>query len=74
MGFKEVFNDKGFDVWKDTTTLFITLHEGDSSSGKVIGKGKLIIEPADFAKQLTTMKALNTTNKMEELKETMNNL
>ncbi|MCS4436917.1 GMC family oxidoreductase N-terminal domain-containing protein [Aquiflexum gelatinilyticum] len=68
MGFKEVFNDKGFDVWKDTTTLFITLHEGDSSSGKVIGKGKLIIEPTDFAKQLTTMKALNTTNKMEELK------
>lgn len=68
MGFKEVFNDKGFDVWKDTTTLFITLHEGDSSSGKVIGKGKLIIEPTDFAKQLTTMKALNTTKKMEELK------
>ena len=67
-GFKEVFNDKGFDVWKDTTTLFITLHEGESSSGKVIGKGKLIIEPADFAKQLTTMKALNTSNKIEELK------
>lgn len=68
MGFKEVFNDKGFDVWKDTTTLFITLHEGDSSSGKVIGKGKLIIEPADFAKQLTTMKALNVNGNIEELK------
>lgn len=67
-GFKDVFNDKGFDVWNDTTTLFITVYEGDSNTGKVIGKGKLIIEPTDFAKQLTTMKALNTTNKIEELK------
>lgn len=67
-GFKEVYNNKGFDVWKDTTTLFITLFEGDSNAGKVIGKGKLIIEPADFAKQLTTMKALNTNGKIESLK------
>jgi cholesterol oxidase len=68
MGFKDVFNNKGFDVWKDTTTLFITLQEGDSASGKVIGKGKLIIQPADFANQLTTMKALNTNGKLEDLK------
>jgi cholesterol oxidase len=67
-GFKDVYNDKGFDVWKDTTTLFITLYEGESLKGNVIGKGKLIIEPADFAKQLTTMKALNTSGKIEDLK------
>jgi cholesterol oxidase len=67
-GFKDVFNNKGFDVWKDTTTLFITLYEGETESGKILGKGKLIIQPADFAKQLTTMKALNCSNKIEELR------
>ena len=70
-GFKDVYNNKGFDVWKDTTTLFITVYEGESEDGKVIGKGKLIIQPADFAKQLTTMKALNTSNKIQELKAIM---
>lgn len=66
-GFKDVQNDKGFDVWKDTTTLFITVNEG-VSGGKVLGKGKLIIEPKDFAKQLMTMKSINTHGKWEELK------
>lgn len=67
-GFKDVYNNKGFDVWKDTTTLFITLHEGETESGNIMGKGKLIIQPADFTKQLTTMKALNCSSKIEELK------
>ncbi len=58
-GFKEMENNAGVDVWLDTTTLFITLHEGDSKTGKVIGKGKLKIEVGDFAKQLTTMRAIN---------------
>lgn len=67
-GFKDVYNDKGFDVWADTTTLFITVFEGESEDGKVLGKGKLIIKPEDFAKQLTTMKALNTSNKIQALR------
>lgn len=67
-GFKDVYNDKGFDVWKDTTTLFITIYEGESEEGKVLGKGKLIIQPADFAKQITTMQALNSPNKIQKLR------
>ena len=66
-GFKDVQNDKGIDVWKDTTTLFITVYEGESTE-KVIGKGKLIIEPKDFAKQLTTMRAFHTHGKWEAVK------
>ena len=27
-GFKQVHDDKGFDVWADTTTLYITVHDG----------------------------------------------
>ncbi len=58
-GYKEIKNDKGLDVWMDTTTLFITIYEGRDVTAKVVGKGKMVIEPKDFAKQLTTMKAIN---------------
>ncbi|NJN27577.1 MAG: GMC family oxidoreductase [Cyclobacteriaceae bacterium] len=58
-GFKDMENNPGLDVWADTTTLFITLFEGSSDRGAVLGKGKLKIEIADFARQLTTMQAIN---------------
>ncbi|MTI23152.1 GMC family oxidoreductase [Fulvivirga sp. RKSG066] len=63
-GYKEIFDDKGFDVWQDTTTLFIDVYEAE----KLIGKGKLKIKVMDFKKQLTTMTALNTNTKAEGLK------
>lgn len=64
-GFKDVFNDKVVDVWKDTTTLFITLYEGDSSEGKLLGKGKLVIRIADLVRQLKTVKAIHAQNRKE---------
>ena len=59
-GFKRVQNDKSLDVWKDTTTLFVTIYDGNNSNAEVLGKGMLKIEVADFMKQLTTMKTTNT--------------
>ncbi len=67
-GYKIIRNDKGFDLWKDTCTLFVTIHEGDSESSPVLGKGILVIETADFAVQMTTMKVLNAKSTAEELK------
>jgi cholesterol oxidase len=64
-GFKVIRNDRGFDIWADTTTLYITLHEGVTDEGPVVGKGILHIRPQDFATQLTTMKALNARNALE---------
>jgi cholesterol oxidase len=66
-GFKDVYNDKGVDVWKDTTTLFISVYEGDGSSNNLIGKGKLHIELADFMKQLKTIKAISAPSKKQGL-------
>ncbi len=66
-GFKDVFDDKGLDLWQDTTTLFITLYEGLDPKGKILGKGKLIIELGDFLKQMTTMKAINSDSLKESL-------
>ena len=49
-------DDKGFDMWKDTCTLYITVHEGNDETSPVLGKGILVIKTADFAKQMTTMR------------------
>jgi len=58
-GFKEIHDDQGVDMWKDTTTLFITLYDGNSDKDAVLGRGILKIEIGDFAKQATTMKSVH---------------
>ncbi|MGD0799011.1 MAG: alpha/beta fold hydrolase [Acidobacteriaceae bacterium] len=67
-GIKIVHDGPGFDLWHDTTTLFVTLHEGGDQAGKVIGKGILTIAPADFLRQLRTMEAINANSEVERLK------
>lgn len=66
-GFKQIHDDRGFDIWSDTTTLFITVYEGDSSNSPVLGKGILKIQPVDFIKQMTTLKVTNAANSTERL-------
>jgi cholesterol oxidase len=59
-GFKEVRDDPGVDLWKDTSTLYVTLlrgHVQPDEDGEVIGAGLLRILPQDFARQLTTFRA-----------------
>ncbi len=67
-GYKLINDDKGFQLWKDTSTLYITIHDGPDETSAVLGKGILIIEAADFAKQMTTMKVLNASSELESLK------
>ncbi len=55
-GYKVVRNDDGVDLWTDTSTLYVTVHRGDSDSGEVVAKGIQKIAPEDFAVQMTTMK------------------
>ena len=66
-GFKSVADNKGLDVWSDTTTLFITLYDGENEQAPLLARGKLFIEPADFAKQMTTMKARHADNAAEAI-------
>ena len=54
-GFKQIHDDKGLDLWKDTTTLYVTVHV-DDRDGPVAAKGIVTIHVADFAKQMTTMR------------------
>jgi cholesterol oxidase len=66
-GFKVVRDDPGLDTWSDTTTLYITVHDGIDSSGPVMGKGILKIRPTDFIRQMTTMKVNNAENLAQSL-------
>ncbi|MCX6181861.1 MAG: alpha/beta fold hydrolase [Bacteroidetes bacterium] len=68
-GFKLVQNQKNkLDMWPDTSTLFITIYKGRDDKGEIVGQGILKIHMADFAKQMTTIKAVNAKSKMEGLK------
>jgi hypothetical protein len=61
-GFKLVKDDAGFDVWKDTTTLFTRVLRGHvdeqgEPSAEIVASGVLRIRVRDFARQLTTFRA-----------------
>ncbi len=70
-GFKVVHNDPGFDLWTDTTTLYITVHDGDNQGSPVLGQGILKILPADFLHQMSTLQVTNTTSPQQKLEETV---
>jgi len=67
-GYKLVRDDKGFDVWADTTTLFTRILKGHVSAddearatpaqleAMVVASGIIHIHMLDFLKQLTTFR------------------
>ncbi len=60
-GFKDVHDGPGFDVWSDTSTLYVTIlggHVGadEEEGAPVVASGVLRILKADFVRQLTTFR------------------
>jgi cholesterol oxidase len=66
-GFKEIEDERGFDIWTDTSVLYITVYDGKGPDAPILGKGILRIEVSDFTKQLGTMKATHAKNTREAL-------
>jgi cholesterol oxidase len=66
-GFKRIEDDPGLDMWADTTTLYITVHEGEDDTGPVAGRGILHIHPRDFMRQMTTMRVRNAVSARQRL-------
>ncbi|MGK3992448.1 GMC oxidoreductase [Sorangium sp. So ce1024] len=66
-GTKEVFDDPGFDVWSDTTTLFTVIREGHSRSDPVVATGVMHILLPDFLEQLTTFRVGGTDDRREKI-------
>jgi len=71
VGKKEIQDDPGVDLWKDTTTLFTVLHKGRDKSTPVAGAGILTLGPIELMKMLSTMRALNTSSTVEGTKAVM---
>ncbi|MCW2605731.1 MAG: FAD-dependent oxidoreductase [Frankiales bacterium] len=60
-GYKDVHDDAGLDVWRDTSTLYVRLLAGhvepaDDALAPLLGAGIITIHLADFARQLTTFR------------------
>jgi cholesterol oxidase len=54
-GFKLIQDRAGFDVWSDTTTLYVTVRD---DAGDALGVGVMRLGVLDFLRQLTTMTIL----------------
>ncbi|PTL85602.1 GMC oxidoreductase [Vitiosangium sp. GDMCC 1.1324] len=70
-GYKVVREGPIWKVWHDTSTLYVTLHEGLDDKGPVVGKGVLRIAPEDFIKQLGTLEVTHAKNAEERLATTV---
>lgn len=67
-GRKIVYDNSGFDFWKDTSTLYIDIYEKKADGEEKVGTGMMHIEVPDLIKQLTTMKAVNARTNSEAIK------
>jgi predicted acylesterase/phospholipase RssA len=54
-------------VWRDTTTLFTTLHEGNDASGPVIGAGVLTLGVRDLLRLAGTFTSINAAGLAERI-------
>lgn len=66
-GYKRVRPRSLLHAWGDTSTLYITIHDGADATAPVMGRGVLRIEPRDFQRQMTTMRVTNAANNRERL-------
>lgn len=71
-GFKSIKDDPGFDLWSDTTTLFVKVFPGhieeeeeEETKSTAIATGRLHIHMQDFLHQLTTFKTKGPTSLAE---------
>ncbi|MFC5995710.1 hypothetical protein ACFQE5_15975 [Pseudonocardia hispaniensis] len=58
-GRKNVRDDPGFDLWPDTTTLDVRLHDGPDAGGEVVGAGILRLGVTDLVRLLLSMRVLH---------------
>jgi cholesterol oxidase len=65
-GFKLMRDSNWTRLWPDTTTLYVTLSE-DAAGERPLARGVLNIAAPDFARQLTTTRAVNASSEAQRL-------
>ncbi|MFP2906917.1 patatin-like phospholipase family protein [Pyxidicoccus sp. 3LFB2] len=56
-GTKTIHDDRGPDLWRDTTRLYSQLHEGPDARGPVVGAGVLKLGVGQLLKLITSMRS-----------------
>lgn len=64
-GQKDVQEHPVYELWKDTTTLYSLLHEGEDKSGKVVGAGILSLGLEALVKMCLAMRATDAASPLE---------
>jgi cholesterol oxidase len=59
-GFKRLGGRHAARIWRDTTTLYVTIHEGTNPSGKKVAQGILYITASAFTTELLKLKATDS--------------
>ncbi|MDX0760380.1 patatin-like phospholipase family protein [Sinorhizobium medicae] len=67
-GRKSVRKGPVWRLWRDTTTLFVHVHEGQDCSGQVVGAGILRLGLFDFASLIETLHARDAVGLWERLR------
>ena len=62
-GHKELHDRFGFDIWSDTTTLYVTISDEE---GRPVAAGSMRISPGDFARQLSTFRVSGVDSRWEQ--------
>lgn len=64
-GFKDVRDHGNFDVWASTSTLYTVIRAGHERTDPICATGIMHILPADFARQMTTMRTIGKGSVLE---------
>jgi pimeloyl-ACP methyl ester carboxylesterase len=54
-------------LWTETTTLWLKLHEGKNETGQIVASGRLTLKPLDLMRLLFSMHAINATRATEKI-------
>lgn len=66
-GIKHVRDDPGFDLWSDTTTLYVTIYEGTDAEAPVRGKGRIEIGARELIDLLRSMEITGADTPRERI-------
>lgn len=64
-GHKVVHDGPGFDAWADTTTLFVSIHDGDSNAAPVVARGRIHIQVDNFRIQALHTRATKVDGSLD---------
>ena len=58
-------------MWKETTTLYVTVHEGRSADGKIVGAGVLSLGVGALLSLLRAFRPTGCTSRWQRVKTTL---